>query len=140
MIRASASVMAFLLIFTNSGENAFGQHSVQPSARYYHILGLVHLLGSGKPGDQIRPEYVPAVAVIGRAGILAWKMQLTDDKSMAIIHLVAANHSAFKSLLSDQRPEILVFEPGKQTKATIETALQKYRKDFTMANFEVVAQ
>jgi hypothetical protein len=100
----------------------------------------VHLTGSGKAQDPLRPEYVPETAAVGRSGILAWKMQLTDDKTMAIIHMVAANRSAFQSVLNDKRPEVLVFEPGVQTKAVIELALQKFRKNFSLSTFEVLAQ
>jgi hypothetical protein len=59
---------------------------------------------------------------------------------MAIIHIVAANRNAFAGVLSDKRPEILVFEPGKQTRQAIETALGAYRKGFTLAGFDVEAR
>jgi hypothetical protein len=59
---------------------------------------------------------------------------------MAIIHIVAANRSAFQSVLNDKRPEVLVFEPGVQTKAAIELALQQFRKDFSLSTFEVLAR
>lgn len=67
-------------------------------------------------------------------------MEPTDDKSMAIVHMVAVNHHAFDPVLADTRPEILVFEIGKDSPAKIEAALQKYKKGFSLDRFKVVAQ
>ena len=139
-IRLAAISLGLLFISLNFSENARAQHSVEASARYYHLICLVPLTGSGRQGDPIFPQYVPAAADAGRSGILAWKMQLTDDKSMAIIHIVAANRSAFQTVLSDKRPEVLVFEPGVQSKAAIELALRKYSKNFSLSTFEVLAR
>ena len=87
------------------------------------------------------PEYVAGVAeTAARSGILSWSMQLTDDKNMAIVHLVAANPRAFDAVLNDKRPEIRAFTIGKDSKDTIEKEMQKYRKDFSLATFQVVAQ
>jgi len=59
---------------------------------------------------------------------------------MAILHIVAADHHAFDSILADKRGEIRVFEIGKDSKATIEAEMQKYKKTFTLAGFPVVVQ
>jgi len=53
---------------------------------------------------------------------------------------VAADHHAFDSILADKRGEIRVFEIGKDSKATIEAEMQKYKKTFTLAGFPVVVQ
>jgi hypothetical protein len=116
------------------------QHAADPTLRYFRLIGLVHLTGSGRHTDPIRPEYVPTAAAASRDGILAWSIQLTDDKSMAIIHLVASNHHAFDALLNDKRPEIRVFEIGKHDRATIERELRLVKKDFDLDKFRVVAQ
>ncbi len=116
------------------------QRAVPPEARYFRLICLVHLTGSGKRGDPVRPEYVPTMADSSRLGIISWSMQPTDDKNMALLHLVAVNHHAFDSILADKRPEIRVFEPGKQSKGAIEAELQKYRKDFSLDKFQVVAR
>jgi hypothetical protein len=139
-MRFAAVSLGLLFISTHFTEIARAQHSVEASARYYHLICLVHLTGSGLKGDPILPEYVPAAANVSRSGILAWKMQLTDDKTMAIIHIVAASRSAFQGVLSDKRPEVLVFEPGVQTKAAIDLALQKFSKNFSLSTFEVLAR
>ncbi len=116
------------------------RRAVDPNARYYRLICLVHVTGSGKNGDAMRPEYLPAAADAARQGILAWGMQLTDDKSMAIIHVVAANRRAFDPILADKRSEIRVFEIGKDSRAAIEAEMQKYKKGFDLTKFEVWAQ
>jgi hypothetical protein len=116
-------------------------NAAEPTARYYRIICLVHMTGSGKHDDPLRPEYVPAVAnASSRSGILAWSMQPSDDGKMAILHLVAADHRAFDALLNDKRPDIRVFEIGKQGKDSIEKEMKKFRKDFDLDSFRVVAQ
>jgi len=67
-------------------------------------------------------------------------MQPSDDGKMAIIQIVAADHSAFDAILSDKRPEIRVFEIGTSKKNDIEQELKKFKKDFDLENFQVVAQ
>jgi hypothetical protein len=98
------------------------------------------MVGTGKLNDPIRPEFVPSVTNASRDGIISGSMQLTDDKSMAIVHLVAVNRKALDGILNDKRAEIRVFEIGKRGKAEIEKELKKYRKDFDLDKFRVVAQ
>ena len=119
----------------------FGQHAVDPAQRYHRLICLVHFLGSGQDGDPIRPEYIPGPTdAPSRAGIIAWSVLPTDDGTMAIVNLVAVDRHAFAAVLADKRPEIRVFEIGKDTQRAIETAMQMYRKDFTLDAFRVVAQ
>jgi hypothetical protein len=75
-----------------------------------------------------------------RKGILAWSFQITDDKSMAIMHVVASNYHAFDAILADTRPEIRVFHIGKDSRAAIEQALQQYKQGFSLDGLKVVAQ
>ena len=56
-------------------------------------------------------------------------MQKSDDGTMAIVQMVAADHHAFDSILADTRPEIRVFEIGKTDPATIQAEMQKYKQD-----------
>jgi hypothetical protein len=157
--------------------------------RYFRVICLVHLTGSGTAGDPIVPEYIvqgtatalaaqtaamapanqsgagaavrpvmrPMTAVApttpgsqgpapppgpmsSRPGILGWSMQKSDDGTMAIVQMVAADHHAFDSILADTRPEILVFEIGKTPGATIQTEMQKYKQDFNLNTFWVMVQ
>lgn len=117
-----------------------GQHAVDPSMRYFRVVALVHLVGSGTLQDPVRPEYVPTAADAKREGIIAWGVQLTDDKKMAIVHMVAVNHHAFDQILGDKRPEVKVFEVGKTPKAAIEAAFGLAKAGFDLSKFQVVAQ
>jgi hypothetical protein len=137
MRRFPVVLLLWLLLFCRI---LSAQQAVDPSARYYRLICLVHLTGSGKHNDPIRPEFVPTAADPTRAGILAWSMLPTDNKNMAIIQLVAANRHAFDAILADKRPEIRVFEIGKHRKDDIEKELRKFKKDFDLQAFQVVAR
>ena len=116
------------------------QHAVDPANRYFRVVALVHLTGSGKRGDPVRPEYAPTVLDAKRRGIIGWSAQLTDDKKMAIVHMVAVDHHAFDAILADARPEIKVFEIGKTPKAVIEAELGLLKAGFDLGKFQVAAQ
>ncbi len=179
-------VLFILALFIGNASGVlFAQTGADPTQRYFRIIALVHLTGSGQAGDPIVPEYVvqgTAVAVAAqtaaagvattnptapgpadrpralasgvapvsvatataptssRPGYLAWQMQVTDDGTMAIIQIVAADHHALDTILTDTRPEIRVYEIGKDSAATIQAAMQQYKKDFNLAMFKVVAQ
>jgi hypothetical protein len=115
-------------------------HAVDPANRYHRLICLVHLTGSGTKTDPTRPEYTPTSIDPSRAGIIAWSFQLTDDGTMAIVHYVAVNRSAFAAILADTRAEIRVFEIGKAAPAAIEAEMQKYKANFTLKSLQVVAQ
>ncbi len=163
-------IIVAIVLFLGAGGAAFSQKkAADPTQRYFRLICLVHLTGSGKQGDPIVPEYVVAgtataqaaiTAAVGisktttaatpvtaaapplssRPGILSWSMQKTDDGKMAIVHIVAADPSAFAAILADTRPEIRVFQIGKDSKATIEATMRQYKKGFSLDSFEVFAQ
>jgi|SRR6185312_2393264 len=162
------------------------QRAAAPSQRYFRLICLVHLKGTGQSGDAIVPEYVvegtavaqmaasaamassaagagqqseplapkaiaaaplpgkpaasPAASMASRPGILGWRMLTTDDGTMAIIQVVAADRHAFDSIFADTRPEIRIFEIGKDKPEAIQTELRKYKKDFDLASFRVVVR
>lgn len=188
-------LVSILILLSISGFLS-AQHAVDPTHRYFRLICLVHLTGTGKVGDPILPEYVaqgtavaeaaltaaasasahpttveapgsvahPATAQptqpsrptpvpipmppagsavvtnVPRPGFLAWSMQKSDDGKMAILHIVAADPTAFAAILADTRPEIRVFQIGKDSPATIQAEMQKYKKDFNLATFEVPIQ
>jgi hypothetical protein len=113
-------IAVFVIFVALLSGTVFGQHAVDPAQRYHRLICLVHLTGTGTAADPIRPEYAPSEeerARAGRSGILAWSFQITDDGTMAIVHLAAADRNAFKQILADTRPEIRVFEIGKDDRA-----------------------
>ena len=174
------SLTVFVLLCLSAIGILPAMKGADPSQRYYRVICMVHLTGSGKAGDPVLPEYIAAgtaaaqagvaaaastlqatatatqsgtatggkpprppvtpAFTVARPGIIAWSMQLTDDGKMAIVHMVAADHHAFDSVLADTRPEVKVFEVGKTPKADIEKAMQAYKKDFSLDSFQVKAQ
>jgi hypothetical protein len=181
------ALIVFSLLFLSLGTLS-AQKAADPSQRYFRVIALVHLIGSGGPGDPIVPEYVvqgtavaqagveaaaaasaaaagtqsapgaaarpattaapgspgtappPPVPMSSRPGILGWGMQKSDDGTMAIVQMVAADHHAFDSILADTRPEIRVFEIGKTPAAAIQTELQRFKQDFNLSTFRVMVQ
>jgi hypothetical protein len=149
MSRSALTLSVLLLSLTGI---AVAQHAVDPAQRYYRLICLVHLTGSGKSDDPVLPEYAPvsvgptaaagapsahatagsAAAAAPLTGIVAWSSQVTDDGKMAIIHIVAMDRNAFAAIFADTRPEIKVFEIGKDKQADIEAFLQRYKKGFTL--------
>lgn len=101
------------------------------------------MLGSGKRDDPIRPEFVPGPsAVPAHSGIVSWTFQLTDDNKMAIVQIVAPDRRAFDTIFQaiPSRPDIQVFEIGKDSKTTIENAIGKVKQGFSLKNFGVAAR
>jgi hypothetical protein len=137
VVRKLSLLLCLYGLFTLS---LLAQRGADPSVRYYRLICLVHMVGSGKANDPVRPEYVPTAADAKRQGILAWSFQLTDDKGMAIIHVVASNRAAFAPILADKRPEVKIFEIGKDAPAAIEAAMQLVKAGFSLSKFQVVAQ
>lgn len=174
MVRRVAHILRNLIVVvTLFGTTLSGillaQKGADPTQRYFRLICLVHLTGSGQKGDPVVPEYVVqgvvaaqagiqphavggapeppvqpvaprAAAISSRPGILAWSMQLTDNKHMAIVQLVAADRHAFDAIFADKRSDIRVFEIGKDKTDDIEKELKKFKHDFDLASFQVVAQ
>ena len=126
---------AFVLLLVSL--NLAAQLSTRPNSSYHRVVGLVHLTGSGKPGDPIRPDFVPATASRDRAGIIAWSLQLTDDKKMAIVQYVAASRAALDPVIADKRADTRIFEIGKHSRQAIETEMRKHKKDFNLETLAV---
>jgi hypothetical protein len=171
-------LVVLALFCLNASGILLAQKGADPSQRYFRVIALVHLTGSGQSGDPIVPEYVvqgtaiavaaqqatatvsagnnaarpaeassppaqpvaPPVPMSSRPGYLAWSMQTSDNGKMAIIHIVASDHHAFDSILADTRPEIRVFEIGKDKPDVIEAEMKNFKKDFSLESFQVVVQ
>ncbi len=168
MFRSIICAIAVLGLCCSGG--LLAQKGADPSQRYFRLICLLHLTGSGKGGDPIVPEYVAegtAIAVASmqpqdsgkgngsrvaaaataapapmssRPGIIGWGMQVSDDGKMAIVQMVAADHHAFDAILADKRGDIRVFEIGVTPAAEIDKELKKFKKDFELSSFRVMAQ
>ncbi len=70
MKRRVANFSFFLCL--NAGGILFAQQkAANANARYYRIICLVHLTGSGKAGDPVLPEYVAQGTVTAQAALTA---------------------------------------------------------------------
>jgi hypothetical protein len=124
-----------------SAFSLYGQHAVDPTQGFHRLICLVHMTGSGSVSDPKRPEYVPGPAdQPSRDGIIAWSFQPTDDGKMAIVHIVAAKREALAAIHGDKRPEIRVFQIGKDSRESIEKEMRKFKKDFDLDTLKVVAR
>lgn len=110
-------------------------HPVDARHRYYRVICVVPLIGSGSRKDPQRPLYVPALAGQGppMSGIIGFQQVLTDDKKFAIVEYVAADKKALDPILNDK--SLKVFEKGKHSRQVIEQELKLVRKDFDLSKF-----
>jgi hypothetical protein len=115
------------------------QHRVDPRNTYHRVIAVVPMIGTGTATDPRRPQYAPwgVSAATGTAsGIIGFTQVPTDDGKFAIVEFVARDRKSLAAILADTT--ITSFEKGLQSKATIETALQKVKKNFDLVQFEVV--
>ena len=125
------------------------QHGVDPKNLYHRIVCVTPLTGSGSATDPVRPKYAPwpmpiqqvgaptpNPAIPSQPGIIAFSFVLSDDGQSAIVEFVAKSRSAFNAIFNDS--SIQTFEKGTVTKAAIEAAIQKYRKNFNLDQFGTV--
>jgi hypothetical protein len=78
---------------------SLSQQQVDRTHSYHRILAIVPLTGSGTAADPKRPTFAPAptASAQDRGGIIAWQYQVSDDGTMAIVELVAADRGAFRA-------------------------------------------
>jgi len=70
------------------------QKAVDPSRRYYRVIALIHLTGSGKAGDPVVPEYVVQGVATAQAGLQAAATAATSQPTAAARPQAAASGSA----------------------------------------------
>ena len=100
------------------------------------MIAVVPIVGQGTASDPKRPKHAPWPASQDANGIVAFYNEPSDDGRFALVELVAYNRSALLPILKDTT--ITVFEKGRVSKTTIETALKPYRKDFNLDTFGMV--
>jgi len=127
-----------LFLFLVLAAAVSAQRRVDPRHTYHRILVVVPYVGSGTAADPVRPKYAPAAlaAAPQRTDIIGYVQVASDDRAFAIVEFVARDIAAFAPILSDS--SVQVFEKGKDTKETIENALKKFKKDFSLDSFGVV--
>ena len=138
-----AFMLAFLFAVSSSG--LFAQHRVQMRNMYERLYLVVPMIGAGTLQDPRRPMYAPlppqpavqAGAQPAASGIIAFSFQESDDGAYALVEVVARDRSAFKEILESQRPDVKVFEKGKDRKDDIEKEFRKHKKDFDLDSLAV---
>jgi hypothetical protein len=127
------------------------QRPVDPKNIYHRLIAITPLVGSGSALDPTRPKYAPwplpaptmstatpitPAMLQQQAGIIAFSYLPSDDGQFAIVEFVARSRAAFQPIFADST--IPTFEKGQVSKSVIETALQKYRKGFSLDTFGTV--
>jgi hypothetical protein len=109
-------------------------HQLDPSTMYYRIYAVVPMIGSGTVADPKRPMFAPQATDFksDHSGLLGFQMQLSDDKTMALVEIVARNRNVLLAAITSAAPGVVIFEQGKSSKAAIETEFQQYKKGFTL--------
>lgn len=109
-------------------------HQVDPTTMYYRIYAVVPLIGSGTAADPKRPMFAPQATDFksDHSGLLGFQMQLSDDKTMALVEIVARNRNVLLPAITSAATGVVIFEQGKSSKAAIEAEFQKYKKGFTL--------
>jgi len=136
--------IAALLLLTTS---VFAQNRVPPEFVYHRVWAIVPLIGTGKPGDPIRPMFTPPpdapgakVQVRDHSGLIGYSMQLSDDRKSALVEFVGATPADLKFIVNSNVPGVKVFERGTATKAQVETEFKKYKQNFKIDSIATRAQ
>jgi len=112
------------------------QRQVDAKFTYSRVICVVPFVGQGTAADPKRPEYAPWPASTNPTGIIGFSYLPSDDGRLAIVEFVALHRAAFQALFNDT--SITVFEKGLVSKATIEAAIQRHRRNFNLDTFGVV--
>lgn len=108
-----------------------------PRNTYSRIIAFVPYVGKGTYTDPKRPEYAPGpLTSQSVTNIIGYSHVASDDGQYAIVEFIARDRSAFQVIFNDKT--VTYFEKGKDQASVIEAALQKYRKDYTLAKYGTV--
>jgi hypothetical protein len=111
---------------------------VDAGQAYYRCYAVVPLIGGGTPADPKRPMFVPLAAAQTKdhSGIIGYQMQLSDDKTKALVEFVGRSRNDLLNIITE--PTVTVFERGLASQAVIEAEFQKYKKGFTLNSWTPV--
>jgi hypothetical protein len=117
------------------------RRKVDPRNTYHRIICVVPIVGSGTRDDPRRPAYAPlpvAGKAVSRSGIIGFSALESDDKKFALVEFVAADPAVFRPILADKA--VIAFEKGKASaaRASVEPQLQKFKKNFTLDQLQVM--
>lgn len=89
------------------------------------------MIGKGTYLDPRRPVLLPPPQDLQKAGIDSYSFEVSDDGQHAILELVLAEGSPAQRFISGARV-VKAFEKGKANRASIETELRKFKKNFSL--------
>ena len=112
------------------------QRRVDPKNTYSRVITVVPITGTGSAASPRRPEYAPWPGPTSQSGIQTFYWVPTDDGKSAVVEFTARDMTAFTQVLADRT--IQVFVRGRDGKSTIEAAIQKVKKGFTLDSFGMV--
>jgi hypothetical protein len=124
---------------TASAAKPLNSRRLAPENAYTRVYCIVPMVGSGTMADPRRPMFVPppptAAAPLDRTGIIAFQFQESDDGNFALAEFVSVARTGLGVVLTSTNPSVVFFERGKHTRQQIETAFQKYKKNFSFDKF-----
>jgi hypothetical protein len=116
MVRILVSIGVFASLASAQNRGVINPQQVPAPMMYHHVWAVTPLVGTGKPGDAVRPMFVPAppmpakastvvlppagaLAPGDRSGVLGYQMQLSDDGKSALVEYVFASPVTFQVVL-----------------------------------------
>jgi hypothetical protein len=111
------------------GAATMGAQGGRPFAPVGEVAVLVvPLEGRGTGDDPVRPAlHLPA-------GV-SWRWIPSDDGRLAIVEVSAPSARMLAPLRGDARPEVRLFERGRDSREDVEREIRRIRKDFTLERF-----
>lgn len=132
------AALAILVCLCGSAQN----RKVDTRNQHERVIAVVPLIGRGTMEDPKRPMFVPvpgSVAASSRTDVIAFHFVPSDDGNFAIVELIARDRAGFAAVLNSADSRVKAFTSGSASRASIETAIRQYRKDFSLDTFgEVV--
>lgn len=102
-----------------------------PDQAYERIWAVVPLVGAGTATDPKRPMFSDL------PGILAYKMEISDNGRLALVEFVAKDRRVFKQLQDSRLPDVLSFDRGPGRAQQILTEFRRHKRNFRLEGFSV---
>lgn len=127
-------------LFVLTGALAMAQRKVDIRNMYERVVCVVPVVGKGTFDDPRRPMFAPLQTgkKDERGGIIGFSWVPSDDGQSAIVEFVARERSAFLSISGANRPDVRVFQKGRDARADIESEFKRYRKSFSLDELRTV--
>jgi len=114
---------------------------------YARVYAIVPMVGSGTWDDPMRPMFAPVPQQMtpgSRTGIIAFNHVESDDGTLALIEIVAADRVQLAQIVGQMNAQLTgvtgfqLFDRSTTPQATVQTAFQALKKNFDITKFRVV--